>query len=87
MRGVEWYLELSGTTRRRIRIAIPLGGDLRKSVGAFAASALLRGRDAGVGVTGGARQGGDTEAAAESGAEVEEKVPVIGPRRAPAVSG
>ena len=38
MRGVEWYLELSGTTRRRIRIAIPLGGDLRKSVGAFAAS-------------------------------------------------
>ena len=38
MGGVEWYLELSGTTRRRIRIAIPLGGDLRKSVGAFAAS-------------------------------------------------
>jgi hypothetical protein len=45
MRGVEWYLELSGTTRRRIRIAIPLGGDLRKSVGAFAAScAPPRGR-------------------------------------------
>lgn len=38
MRGVEWYLELSGTTRRRMRIAIPLGGDLRKSVGDFAAS-------------------------------------------------
>ena len=38
MRGVEWYLELSGTMRRRIRIAIPLGGDLRKSVDTFAAS-------------------------------------------------
>ena len=38
MRGVEWYLELSGATRRRMRIAIPLGGDLRKSVGDFAAS-------------------------------------------------
>ena len=45
MRGVEWYLELSGTRRRRIRIAIPLGGDLRKSVGAFAVScAPPRGR-------------------------------------------
>ena len=45
MRGVEWYLELSGMTRRQIRTAIPLGRDLRKSVGAFAAScAPPRGR-------------------------------------------